>query len=292
MLPFYIYYSMFGYQRVGDLVWAAADQRARGFLLGATSGRTTLNGEGLQHQDGSSLVMFATVPNCRSFDPAFAYEIAVLLEHGMRAMLEQQRDEFYYLTVGNANLAQPSLPAGIDSADIVRGLYRLPGAESAEVQLLGSGAIMAEVLLAQALLREDFGIEAAVWSATSYSELQREGLECERLARLGGSAPEPWVARAFADSRGPIIAASDYVRAWPELIRAFVPRRYLTLGTDGFGRSDTRAGLRAFFEVDAESIVIAALHALAQDGRLANAQVNAARERYGRTHHDAAPWRQ
>ncbi|WP_395787333.1 alpha-ketoglutarate dehydrogenase [Aquimonas sp.] len=291
MLPFYIYYSMFGYQRVGDLVWAAADQRARGFLLGATSGRTTLNGEGLQHQDGSSLVMFATVPNCRSFDPTFAYEIAVLLEHGMRAMLEQQRDEFYYLTVGNANLAQPSLPAGIDSADIVRGLYRLPGATSAGVQLLGSGAIMAEVLRAQVLLREDFGIEAAVWSATSYSELQREGIECERLTRLGRPTEAPWVERAFADSRGPIIAASDYVRAWPELIRAFVPRRYLTLGTDGFGRSDTRAGLRAFFEVDAESIVIAALHALAQEGALADTQVVVARERYRRTHCDASPWR-
>ncbi len=292
MLPVYIYYSMFGFQRVGDLVWAAADQRARGFLLGATSGRTTLNGEGLQHQDGSSLPMFASVPNCRSYDPAFAYEVAVLFEHGMQAMLERQEDVFYYLTVVNQNLPQPSLPAGVETDDIVRGLYRLPAvdAEAAQVQLLGSGAILADVQRAQRLLREDFGIEAAVWSATSYSELQREGMAREREARLGVNAAEPFVTRAFANTRGPIIAASDYVRAWPELIRAYVPRRFVTLGTDGFGRSDTREGLRAFFEVDAESIVIAALQALHAEGAVAAAAPASARHRYGRQEIGAPPW--
>jgi len=290
MLPFYIYYSMFGFQRVGDLVWAAGDQRARGFLLGATAGRTTLNGEGLQHQDGSSLIMFATVPNCRSYDPAFAYEIAVLLESGMQAMLERQEDCFYYLTVGNANTPQPSM-AGDAREGIVRGLYRLPGVgDDAAVQLLGSGAIMSEVLRAQVLLRDDWNVSAAVWSATSYSELQRDGIACERQARLGGSDAPSMVERLLAPTSGPVIAASDYVRAWPELIRAFVPRRYVTLGTDGFGRSDTRAALRAFFEVDAESIVIAALSALAADGQLDASRVDQARTRYGRQATALSPW--
>jgi pyruvate dehydrogenase E1 component len=293
MLPFYIYYSMFGYQRVGDLVWAAADQRARGFLLGATSGRTTLNGEGLQHQDGSSPTMFATVPNCRCYDPGFAYEIAILLAHGMRAMLEEQRDEFWYLTVGNANVPQPSPPADAEPAwrdGVVRGLYRCRGDAGAGVQLLGSGAILAEVLRAHDLLAADFGVAAAVWSATSYSELQRDGIAAEREARLGGEVRASFVEQQLAPTRGPVIAASDYVRAWPELIRAFVPRRYLTLGTDGFGRSDSREALRAFFEVDAESIVIAALHALAEDGAITHERVAAARTRYGRALIDPPPW--
>ena len=293
MLPFYIYYSMFGFQRVGDLVWAAADQRARGFLLGATSGRTTLNGEGLQHQDGSSLVMFATVPNCRAYDPSFAYEIAVLLDAGMRDMLQAQRDEFWYLTVGNANVPMPSMPDGDREAlreGVVGGLYRCLGDDGADVQLLGSGAIMSEVLRARTLLREHFGLEAAVWSATSYSELQRDGLAGEREARLGGEARPSVVERRLGPTRGPVIAASDYVRAWPELIRAFVPRRYVTLGTDGFGRSDTRAALRAFFEVDAESIVIAALHALVQDGAIDPARAAEARGRYGRTMASIPAW--
>ena len=293
MLPFYIYYSMFGYQRVGDLVWAAADQRARGFLLGATSGRTTLNGEGLQHQDGSSPLMFATVPNCRVYDPGYAYEIAVLLEAGMRDMLEVQRDAFWYLTVGNANVPMPSMPDGdreVVRDGIVRGLYRCTGDEGDDVQLLGSGAILSEVLRARTLLRDDFGIAAAVWSATSYSELQRDGIACEREARLGADPRAAFVATQLAPTRGPVIAASDHVRAWPELIRAFVPRRYVTLGTDGFGRSDTRSALRAFFEVDAESIVIAALHALAQDGAFEPARVDDARRRYGREAVSVPAW--
>jgi pyruvate dehydrogenase E1 component len=291
MLPFYIYYSMFGYQRVGDLVWAAADQRARGFLLGATAGRTTLNGEGLQHQDGASLCMFATVPNCRAFDPAFAYEVAVILEAGMQAMLAEQQDVFYYLTVGNANTPQPSI-ADADREGIRRGLHRLPGqADDGVVQLLGSGAIMSEVLRAKALLSSDFGIAAAVWSATSYAELQREGMAVERARRLGEAAEPAWLEQTLGKVEGPVIAASDYVRAWPELIRAFLPQRYLTLGTDGFGRSDTRAGLRAFFEVDAESIVIAALHALAAEGRIDAATAASARVRYGRVA-GTPPWQQ
>lgn len=293
MLPFYIYYSMFGFQRVGDLVWAAADQRARGFLLGATSGRTTLGGEGLQHQDGSSHVQFATVPNCRAYDPAFAYEVAVIIERGMQEMLEEQQDRFYYLTVMNANYAQPSMPPdeGVREG-ILKGIYRLQGADTAQVQLLGSGAIMTEVLAARDLLKQDWGIEAAVWSVTSYVELHREGIDCERRTRLHPEAEpaRPFVSHALGSSAGPVIAASDYVRALPELIRAFVPRRYLTLGTDGFGRSDTRAALRAFFEVDAVSIVIAALHALADDHAIERRRVVEAIAKYGCNPETPASW--
>lgn len=293
MLPFYIYYSMFGFQRVGDLVWAAADQRARGFLVGATSGRTTLAGEGLQHQDGGSHLQFATVPNCRAYDPAFAYEVAVILEQGMQEMLQEQLDLFYYVTVMNANYPQPSMPAGNEVREgILRGMYRLPGGEGAQVQLLGSGAIMTEALAAKELLRDDWGIEAAVWSVTSYVELHREGIDCERRERLHpkAPAPQPFITGALASTKGPVIAASDYVRALPELIRAFIPRRYVTLGTDGFGRSDTRAALRAFFEVDAASIAIAALKALADEGSLETASVESAIRKYGRDPDSAPSW--
>jgi pyruvate dehydrogenase E1 component len=295
MLPFYIFYSMFGYQRVGDLIWAAADQRARGFLLGATAGRTTLGGEGLQHQDGSSHLQFSTIPNCRAYDPAFAYEIAVIIEHGMREMLEDQQDRFYYLTLMNANYPQPSLPAGDDvRSSIVRGMYRLPGAghENTQVELLGSGAIMTEVLCARDLLKRDWGIDAGVCSVTSYVELQREGLECERQARLHprSASTLPFATQVLSQANGPVIAASDYVRALPELIRAFVPHRYVTLGTDGFGRSDTRAALRALFEVDAASIVIAALKALADDHVLEPGCVEEALVRYERDVNAASSW--
>ncbi|WP_341920593.1 alpha-ketoglutarate dehydrogenase [Hydrocarboniphaga effusa] len=296
MLPFYIYYSMFGYQRIGDLIWAAADQRARGFLLGATAGRTTLGGEGLQHQDGSSHVAFAGVPNCRAYDPAFAYEVAVLLEAGMQEMLVEQQDRFYYLTVGNANYAQPSMPAHEGVRDgILRGLYPLTSpltgeANTAQVQLLGSGAIMTEVLEAQRLLQAEWNIGAAVWSATSYSELHRDGIECERKRRHGLSTPLAFVTEQLAATQGPVIAASDYVRALPELIRAFVPRRYVTLGTDGFGRSDTRAALREFFEVDARSIVIAALKALVDERAIDPEAWNEARRRYARDGAGGASW--
>jgi len=293
MLPFYIYYSMFGFQRVGDLIWAAADQRARGFLLGATSGRTTLAGEGLQHQDGGSHIQFATVPNCRAYDPAFAYEVAVLLERGMQEMLEEQQDRFYYLTVMNANYPQPSMPPeqGVREG-ILRGLYRLRGGNDARVQLLGSGAIMTEVLGARELLRQDWGIEAAAWSVTSYVELHRDGIDCDRTTRLHPDAPplQPFASRALAASQGPVIAATDYVRALPELIRAFIPRRYVTLGTDGFGRSDTRAALRSFFEVDAASIVIAALKALAEETILDPRHIAAAVRKYRRDPDTLPSW--
>jgi pyruvate dehydrogenase E1 component len=295
MLPFYIFYSMFGFQRVGDLIWAAADQRARGFLLGATSGRTTLGGEGLQHQDGASHVHFATVPNCRAYDPAFAYELALIIERGMQEMLEEQRDRFYYVTIMNANDAQPSTPevTGIRYG-VLKGLYRLPNGESqrSQVQLLGSGAIMTEVLIARDLLRKDWNIQAAVWSVTSYVELHRDGIDCERRARLqaNSEAPLAFVTQTLSGCEGPIIAASDYVRALPELIRAFVPRRYVTLGTDGFGRSDTRAALRAFFEVDAVSIVIAALKALADEGMSERRLLAEALRKYARDVPTDASW--
>jgi pyruvate dehydrogenase E1 component len=267
MLPFYIYYSMFGFQRVGDQIWAAADQRPRGFLLGATSGRTTLGGEGLQHQDGSSHLHAATIPNCKAYDPAFAGEMAVIIDQGVREMMVEQRDVFYYVTLMNENYAQPSLPENVRE-DIIRGAYLFnvyrAKKETAQVTLLGSGAILTEVIkAAQALCAE--GITASVYSITSWSELARDGLSCEQAALRGEAAPGvPFIYQQLSKSQGPIIAATDYVRAVPETVRAYTPssRRYMTLGTDGFGRSDTRAALRAFFGVDAQTIVRAAKHAL------------------------------
>ena len=267
MLPFYIYYSMFGFQRVGDQIWAAADQRPRGFLLGATSGRTTLGGEGLQHQDGSSHLHAATIPNCKAYDPAFAGEMAVIIDQGVREMMAEQQDVFYYVTLMNENYAQPSLPENVRD-DIIRGAYLFhvyrAKKETAQVTLLGSGAILTEVVkAAQALCAE--GITASVYSITSWSELARDGLSCEQAALKGEAAPGvPFIYQQLSKSQGPIIAATDYVRAVPETVRAYTPssRRYMTLGTDGFGRSDTRAELRAFFGVDAQTIVRAAKHAL------------------------------
>jgi pyruvate dehydrogenase E1 component len=268
MLPVYIYYSMFGFQRVGDLIWAAADQRARGFLFGATAGRTTLGGEGLQHQDGSSLVVASTVPNCVAWDPAFAGEVAVILQHAMQRMLVEQRDEFHYLTLMNESYAMPSVPAEAH-ADLLRGMYLLqafevPGAQQ-HVRLLGSGTILREVLAAAQCLAEQHGIGCEVFSVTSFSELAREAQALQRLDRLEPlAAPRvSHVARLLAGS-SPVVAATDYVRAWPQLIAEHVDARYVTLGTDGFGRSDTREQLRRFFEVDAASITAAALQALRQ----------------------------
>jgi pyruvate dehydrogenase E1 component len=259
MLPFYIYYSMFGFQRVGDAIWAAADQRARGFLLGATSGRTTLGGEGLQHQDGSSHLVAATIPNCKAYDPAFAGELAVIVDAGMREMLVEQKDVFYYVTLMNESYAQPSLPEGAATC-VLRGGYHF-GAygpqDSQRVTLLGSGAILTEVIqAAEQLAAEGVGVD--VYSITSWSELARDGMAQE------ASGDAPYLSRLLAPSAGPIVAATDYVRALPESVRAYVPdgRRYRTLGTDGFGRSDTRAALRAFFRVDAASIVAAARQAM------------------------------
>ncbi len=276
MLPFYIYYSMFGFQRVGDAIWAAADQRARGFLLGATSGRTTLGGEGLQHQDGSSHLVAATIPNCKAYDPAFAGELAVIIDHGMREMLVEQRDVFYYVTLMNENYAQPDLPAGVEQ-DVLNGCYAFetckaaeagePAVSAPQVTLLGSGAIFNEVLKAARQLAGE-GITCDVLSVTSWSELARDGQACEQRTLQGDPDPgTPFITQQLRHSRGPVIAATDYVRAVPESIRAFVPqgRRYSTLGTDGFGRSDTRAALRQFFGVDALSIANCARQALAHE---------------------------
>jgi pyruvate dehydrogenase E1 component len=269
MLPFYIYYSMFGFQRVGDQIWAAADQRARGFLLGATSGRSTLGGEGLQHQDGTSHVVAATVANCRAWDPAFAGELAVIVERGMREMLVEQQDVFYYVTLTNENYAHPDLPAGA-AAELLQGCYRFGhwdardtadrGRAPPAVTLLGSGAILTEVIKAAAELSQQ-GVAVDVFSVTSWSELAREGRACRPPCGTEGEARIPFITRQLARGKGTIVAATDYVHAVPESIRAYIPpgRKYVTLGTDGFGRSDTRVALREFFQVDAHSVVAAAL---------------------------------
>ncbi len=258
MLPFYIYYSMFGFQRVGDLIWAAADQRARGFLIGATSGRTTLGGEGLQHQDGSSHIISAAIPNCISYDPAYAYELAVIVDDGMQRMLQQNEDVFYYLTVTNENEAQPSMPAG-SREGILRGMHCVSDAADPDVRLLAAGPLLKEAMAAADLLEGIFAVTAAVYSVTSFSQLAREGIACERERRLQHSHTLPWITQQLQGSDTPVIAVSDYVRAVPESVRAYVRAPYTTLGTDGFGRSDTRAELRDFFEVDAKWIAYTAL---------------------------------
>ena len=268
MLPVYIYYSMFGFQRVGDLIWAAADQRSRGLLFGATAGRTTLGGEGLQHQDGSSLLVASTVPNCVAWDPAFAGELAVILDHAMNRMLVQQHDEFHYVVMGNENHAMPSLPEAARE-DLLQGLYKLQtlGDGPARVRLMGSGAILREVLKAAQVLFEEHGVSCEVFSATSYSELAREARELQRLDRIE-PLPDGQLRRRLSHVQrllagpAPIVAASDYVRAWPQLITEYVGAKLVTLGTDGFGRSDTRQALRRYFEVDAQAVVAAALEAL------------------------------
>ncbi len=284
MLPFYIFYSMFGFQRVGDLAWAAGDIEARGFLLGGTSGRTTLAGEGLQHDDGHSHILSSTIPNCISYDPAYACELAVIIQDGIRRMLGEQENVFYYLTVLNENYPQPPLPPGSE-ADILKGMHRIQqtGGGEHRVQLLGSGAILNEVLAAADLLQEDFSIGADVWSVTSFTELRREGLEAEHWNRLhpGEQARRCHVQSCLGGIEGPVIAATDYMKAYADQIRAFVPGPFHVLGTDGFGRSDTREGLRRFFEVDRQSIAITALHALVEAGTIPAATVTAAMQRYG-----------
>jgi pyruvate dehydrogenase E1 component len=333
MLPFYIYYSMFGFQRIGDLAWAAGDMRARGFLVGGTAGRTTLNGEGLQHEDGHSHLLAGAIPNCRAYDPTFSYEVAVILQDGARRMLQEQEDVYYYVTVMNENYAHPDMPAGAE-ADIIRGMYLLrdgdeplpaglptaaaksdkPGKGSVpetdgpppqetrvdaktttpatgtgtaraaapskakkdripRVQLLGSGTILREVVAAADLLDKEFGVASDIWSCPSFSELRRDGFDVERWNRLHPMDKTPRKAHVTAclDSRpGPVIASTDYVREYADQIRAFIPdgRRYTVLGTDGFGRSDTRANLRAFFEVDRYWIAHAAIAALAAEGKM------------------------
>ncbi len=294
MLPFYIYYSMFGFQRVGDLIWAAADQRSRGFLLGATAGRTTLGGEGLQHQDGSSLLQASTVPNCRAYDPCFAGEFAVILDHGMRQMLEKHEDVFYYVTLMNENYAQPSLPAGAET-DVIKGMYRYASFATAttpvRVRLAGSGTILREVIAAAELLAQDWHIASEVWSATSFSELARDAREVERWNRLHPQeAARVSHVQQCLSADAPVVIASDYVRAWPQLIAGYLQAPVTTLGTDGFGRSDTRAALRNFFEVDRFQIALAALTALRAQGLVDAATCTQAIAKYAIAPEQLASW--
>ena len=288
MLPFYVYYSMFGFQRVGDLAWAAGDMQARGFLLGGTSGRTTLNGEGLQHEDGHSHILAGTLPNCISYDPTFAHEVAVILHHGLKRMVESQDNVFYYLTLLNENYAMPGLTAGTED-QIIKGMYLckpgLEGATGPRVQLLGSGAILRESLVAQKLLAEDWGVVADVWSCPSFIELAREGQACERHQLLHplDAARKPFVTQQLASHTGPVVASTDYIKAYAEQIRAFIPkgRSYKVLGTDGFGRSDFRSKLREHFEINRYFIVLAALKALSEEGTVPVVKVAQAIEKYG-----------
>jgi pyruvate dehydrogenase E1 component len=284
MVPFYIYYSMFGFQRVGDFCWAAGDMQARGFLIGGTAGRTTLAGEGLQHQDGHSQLVATTIPNCVAYDPAYACELAVIVQDGLRRMYAEQENVFYYITCMNENYAQPALPAGAEEG-ILRGMYRLQagGRGKVRVNLLGSGTILREVIAAAALLESEFGVPADVFSVTSFSELRREALDAERWNLLHPAEPPrvPYVQACLAEQSGPFVAATDYMRIVPDQIRQWVPGRYHVLGTDGYGRSDSRAALRGFFEVDRRYIALAALKSLADEGMLDLATVAGAIERFG-----------
>ena len=285
-MPFYIFYSMFGLQRVGDLAWAAGDQRARGFLLGGTAGRTTLNGEGLQHEDGHSHVLASVIPNCVSYDPSFAYELAVIVHDGLRRMVTDQEDVFYYITVMNENYEHPAMPAGVEEA-ILKGMYlfREGSKKKPRVQLLGSGTILREVIAAGELLEADWGVAADVWSATSMTELRRDGLAAERWNMLHPEAKPrvSYVSQCLEKRAGPVVAATDYIKTFAEQVRPFVPkgRVYKVLGTDGFGRSDSRAKLRAFFEVDRHYVAVAALAALAESGEIKAKLVSEAIGKYG-----------
>jgi pyruvate dehydrogenase E1 component len=283
MVPFYIFYSMFGFQRVGDFIWAAGDSQARGFLIGGTAGRTTLAGEGLQHQDGHSPLLSSTVPNCITYDPAFAYELAVVVQDGMRRMFAEQEDVFYYITCMNENYEHPAMPAEAQSG-ILKGMYllRAGGRGKVRVNLFGSGTILREALAAADILEQDYGVPADVFSVTSYSELRREALDIERANILNTTdAPRlSYVSQCLGQRKGPFIAASDYMKIVPDQIRQWVPGRYIVLGTDGYGRSDSRAQLRRHFEVDRAHIVLASLRALADEGKLDLATVRACMEKF------------
>jgi pyruvate dehydrogenase E1 component len=295
MIPFFIFYSMFGFQRIGDLAWAAGDMRCRGFLLGGTAGRTTLNGEGLQHEDGHSHLISATVPNCISYDPTFAYEVAVIIHYGLKRMYVEQQDAYFYLTLMNENYTHPAMPEGAAPA-IVKGMYLFKAGEknakAPRVQLLGSGSVFREVIEAAALLHSDWGVEADLWSCPSFTELAREGNAVNRQNMLNpnSKAALSHVEICLKDTEGPAIAATDYIRAFAEQIRAYVPRRYVVLGTDGFGRSDTREKLRHFFEVDRRWVTVAALKALADEGKIPAAKVAEALAKYGLDPKKPAPW--
>ena len=295
MIPFYIYYSMFGLQRVGDLAWAAGDMRCRGFLLGGTAGRTTLNGEGLQHEDGHSHVLASTIPNCVSYDPTFAYEVVVIIREGIRRMYEEQEDVYYYVTLMNENYQQPAMPAGAE-AGIVKGLYLLKEgtpAKGPRVQLMGSGTILREVVAAAELLRDDWRVESDIWSATSFNELRRDGMSTDRWNLLHPTKPrrESYIESALDGHAGPVIAATDYMRNYAEQVRRHIPRRYEVLGTDGFGRSDYRAKLRRFFEVNRHYVAVASLKALADEGAIKPDVVAQAIRKYGLDTERPDPWK-
>jgi pyruvate dehydrogenase E1 component len=284
MIPFYIFYSMFGFQRIGDLAWAAGDIQARGFLIGGTSGRTTLAGEGLQHQDGHSQLFAAFIPNCVSYDPTFAYELAVIVQDGLRRMYQEQEAVFYYITTMNENYPQPAMPEGAREG-ILRGMYlfREGGDGEHKVQLMGCGSILREVIAAAELLEEDFNISADVWSVPGINPLRREALEVDRWNLLHPEQPPKTstIANCLRDRQGPVIAATDYMKLHGDQLRPFIDRRYLVLGTDGFGRSDTRANLRRFFEVNRHYVAVAALKALADEGAIPLAKVAKAMKKYG-----------
>jgi len=284
MIPFYIYYSMFGFQRIGDLAWLAGDMSARGFMIGGTAGRTTLNGEGLQHEDGHSHIQANTIPNCVSYDPCYAYELAVIIQNGMKRMYEDQENVFYYITTMNENYTHPAMPEGAEEG-IVRGLYKLQAGDSGKlrVNLLGSGTILREVEKAADMLKADWGVDSDVWSVTSFNELARDGQDVDRWNLLNAEKPQKtaYVTDMLKDCDCPVVAASDYMKNHAEQIRAWVPNTYKVLGTDGFGRSDTREALRDFFEVDARYVVVASLRALADDGKLEMSKVSEAVEKYG-----------
>ncbi len=295
LVPFYIFYSMFGFQRIGDLAWAAGDSQARGFLIGATAGRTTLNGEGLQHQDGHSHILANTIPNCISYDPTYAYELAVIVQDGLRRMYADKENRFYYITTMNENYHQPEMPEGVEQG-IIKGMYRVRQAADTKakhvVQLLGSGTILLEILAAADLLRDEHEIEADVWSMTSFNEICRQAQSDERWNMLHPEEPRrvPYVTEQLQDKTGPVVAATDYMKNYAEQIRGFIPQHYTVLGTDGFGRSDTRQKLRHFFEIDRYFIVVASLKALADEGVLKPAQVSAAMQKYAIDADKRDPW--
>ena len=296
MIPFYIYYSMFGFQRVGDLAWAAGDMHTRGFLIGGTAGRTTLNGEGLQHEDGHSQIQADLIPNCISYDPTFSYEVAVIVHDGLRRMYVEQEDVYYYLTVMNENYAHPAMPQrkGIEE-EILKGLYLLKAGEKGDkkVQLMGSGVILNEVMKGAELLKKDFGVDADIWSVPSFNLLHRDAIEVERYNRLHPleEAKLPFVTRQLQGYEGPVIASTDYIRSFADRIRAYIPNDYHVLGTDGFGRSDSRANLRDFFEVDSRHVAVAALSALAEQGKVGKEVVQQAIEKYGIQTDTAPSWK-
>ena len=284
MIPFYIYYSMFGFQRIGDLAWAAGDSRARGFLIGGTAGRTTLAGEGLQHQDGHSHLLASTIPNCRAYDPTYAYELAVIVHHGLQTMFVNKEDYYYYITVMNESYAQPEMPKGCEEG-IVSGMYRLQTSQAKKhhVQLLGSGAILREVITAAELLERDYAISADIWSVTSFNRLRRDGMEIQRWNMLHPNEKQKtsYVEKCLGDKKGPVIAASDYMKIYADQIRPYIQANYVVLGTDGYGRSDTRKQLRHHFEVNAHYIAIAAIHSLVELGQLDKGVLNSAMQKYG-----------